>query len=67
MDLPEPAYAALLFSPYCSVRGGLLVILAYTNTCVYHRDAQNRGRMWSGSSGGDFVNRAFRMRTPHSP
>ena len=66
MDLPEPAYAALLFSPYCSVSDRLSAVLALTDPFNHHRDAQNHGRQWFGTSGGDFVNHALRMRTPHN-
>ena len=65
-DLAEPAYAALLFCPYCSVRSGLLTILAWADSSKYCRDVRNRGRLWSGSFGGGFVNRALRMRTLHN-
>ena len=67
MDLPEPTYAALLFSPYCSVRGGLLVVLLWSNSSKYDRDARNRGHLLSGSFGGGFVNRASQMRTSPNP
>ena len=30
-DLPEPAYAALLFSPYCSVSTELVVVLSWAD------------------------------------
>ena len=36
-DLPEPAYAALLFSPYCFVRNGLLAILACADGLKLYR------------------------------
>jgi hypothetical protein len=55
-DLPEPAYAALLFSPYCSVGDGLLVDLAWSDGSKYNRGVPNHGHRWSGSFEDDFVN-----------
>ena len=66
-DLSEPAYAALLFSPYCSVRDGLLMVLALSDSSGRDRDALNHGRLWSGSFGGGSVDLALQTRMSHYP
>ena len=66
-DLSEPAYAALLFSPYCSVRDGLLVILIWSDSSGYNRDVPSHGHLWSGNFDGGFVNLALQTRTSHCP
>ena len=65
-DLPEPAYAALLFSPYCSVSNRLQSVLTWTDGSKCYRDARNHGRLWSGNSGGGFVKRVLRIRKSHN-
>ena len=66
-DLSEPAYAALLFSPYCSVRDGLLMVLASSDSSGRDRDAPNHGLLWSGSFGGGSVDLALQTRMSHYP
>jgi len=66
-DLPEPAYATLLFNPYCSVCDGSMVVFSWSDCSKHNRDASNHGHLWSGNFDGDFVNHALQMRTSHYP
>ena len=66
-DLSEPMYAALLFSPYCSVRDGSLVVFMWPDSSGCDRNAPSHGPLLSGSFPEDFVNRAFQFCTSHYP